>query len=150
MGRTICLHLNLVVQLTWSDQNPTPVSLLSCILSTQLKTVKQGHSMYTGHSKPVCCLLQMCLEQSVSRTRLSYRVVDAIQQAFKNVGRLNPSGVHVHSKTSLPYGPLFMWYTAVVPNHRSVGRLVPGCRERMNTLFYFRYIDNHTRKVVLF
>ena len=38
---------------------------------------------------------------------------------------------------------------AVFPNHRSVGRLVPGCRERINTLFNFRYIDDHTRKFAL-
>lgn len=42
MGRTIGLLLKLAVHLTWSDQNPTPVSLLSCTLSTLLKTVKQG------------------------------------------------------------------------------------------------------------
>lgn len=42
MGRTIGLRLNLVVHLTWSDQNPTPVSLLSCTLSSLLKTVKLG------------------------------------------------------------------------------------------------------------
>ena len=45
---------------------------------------------------------------------------------------------------------------AGVPNHRaadrhrSVGHLVPGHRERINTLLYFRYIDDHTRKVLLF
>ena len=46
--------------------------------------------------------------------------------------------------------------TIVVPNHRaadryqSMGRLVPGRRERINTSFYFRYIYNCTLEVVLF
>ena len=57
----------------------------------------------------------------------------------------------------VPPTPLLEILTrAVVPNHWamdwywSVGRLVPGRRERINILFYFCYIDDHTWKVVLF
>ena len=38
----------------------------------------------------------------------------------------------------------------VVPNYRAMGCLVPGRSERINELFYFRYIDVPTRKVFYF
>ena len=51
-----------------------------------------------------------------------------------------------HYRFSLLYYYVAQWS----PINRSVGRLVPGRRERINRLFYFRYIDDHTQRVVLF
>ena len=96
--------------------------------------------------------MELLVEKAISSASAPLSPGDALRRVFECIS----SGILLPGKILFPNFSecRLVFSTSVVPNYRaadqSVGRLVAWRRERINTLFYFHYIDDHTRKVVIF